>query len=150
MGKNIFPCHLFSFLSISSSLLLLLQKQYVDFDDACVEPRINDVLRSLHPGQVDNSSLHVGAYGDELLRGLEENKDYVLLPDDVFKMLIKEYTGGPHFGRKVLNKGKIWAPNYFVDLYPIRFEVCLCTKPVPGMYYLVKVFHNPYVAHYKI
>ena len=102
----------------------------------------------MHPGPIDNSVLNVGAYGDELRRGMMENKDYVLLPDDVFKMLAKEYTGGPHFGRKVLNKGTDWVPNNFVDLYPIRFEVYLC-KQVGSIFSSIKVFRSPYVPLHR-
>ena len=143
-------------------------KKYVDFDEACVEqrpgtflllvltftpfPRLTsffysteDALRSLHPGPIDNNILNKGAYGDELRRGMVENKDYILLPEETFKMLVKEYTGGPNFCRKVLNKGTLYAPNNFVDLYPIRFEVYLCTKPPRGSVIKVLIF----IVHYS-
>ena len=86
---------------------------------------------------MDNSALNKGAYGDELRRDIIENKDYILVPIDEFLMFVKEYTGGPQFGKKVLNKGTAKEPNYFVDLYPTRFEIYLCTKPVCS---LIKVY----------
>ena len=58
-----------------------------------------------------------------------ENKDFVLLPDKVIRMLVLEYGGGPHYGRKVQNKGCFESPiSNFVDLFPIRFELFSCSK----------------------
>ena len=57
-----------------------------------------------------------------------ENKDYVLLPDQDLRMLVLEYGGGPLYGRKVQKKGSEFSISYFVDLFPIRFELFSCSK----------------------
>lgn len=49
----------------------------------------------MHPGPIDNRVL-IGLYGDELSRLIVENVHFVLLPDNVFQMLLREFKGGEY------------------------------------------------------
>ncbi|KAK4389635.1 Ubiquitin carboxyl-terminal hydrolase 10 [Sesamum angolense] len=62
------------------------------------------------PGPIDNSDIIVNG-GDnkdddpQLLRTLEEGRDYVLVPQDVWEKLLKWYKGGPALPRKMISVG---------------------------------------------
>jgi hypothetical protein len=110
-------------------------KVYVDFDEEygpSTPPRPDDMLLALHPGPIDTNPLH-GSYGDEVKRGLLENRNYVLLPDDTFKHLAATYgLHGPNLARAVRNKGTGTRPVLYVDVYPVRFEMFVCKATERG------------------
>ena len=120
-------------------------KAYVDFDEEYNKPdsppRPEDMLRALHPGPIDTSPLR-GSYGDELKRGMVENRDFVLVPSDVFDLLVKAYElKGMNLGRKVQTRGGTntslgtSAANrstLYVDMYPVRFELFVCKAEEKG------------------
>jgi DUSP domain len=107
-------------------------KAYVDWEDEWSEtergPRPPDLLKSLHPGVIDNAPL-LGTVGDELRPGLAENVDYVLLPRSAYLSLVREFDGGPDLGRYVQIKrgtGSSAAGIPFLDLYPVRCDIYVC------------------------
>ncbi|PIN10414.1 Ubiquitin C-terminal hydrolase [Handroanthus impetiginosus] len=75
------------------------------------------------PGLIDNSDIVVNG-GDnkdddpQLLRTLEEGRDYVLVPQEVWEKLSKWYKGGPVLPRKMISVGD-QQKQFIVEVYPL-------------------------------
>ncbi|KAL0331584.1 UNVERIFIED_CONTAM: Ubiquitin carboxyl-terminal hydrolase 10 [Sesamum angustifolium] len=75
------------------------------------------------PGPIDNSDIIVNG-GDnkdddpQLLRTLEEGRDYVLVPQDVWEKLLKWYKGGPALPRKMISVGD-QHKQFIVEVFPL-------------------------------
>lgn len=90
------------------------------------------MIDSLHPGPIDNSSLRASNENpSELRKGLVEGVDMILLPFDVAKMLSVKYGGKLEFARSIINIGTEYSPTYQINLYPIRIEAYLCDAKHP-------------------
>lgn len=73
------------------------------------------------PGPIDNSDLLLkedGSEGDEpeLRRMLEEGRDYVLVPQQVWEKLLDWYKGGPALPRKLISQGD-FHKTFIVEVY---------------------------------
>lgn len=74
------------------------------------------------PGSIDNSDIIIGEVdsgGDDpqLLRTLEEGRDYVLVPQEVWEKLSEWYKGGPALPRKMISVGD--AKQLSVEVFPL-------------------------------
>ncbi|KAK4421450.1 Ubiquitin carboxyl-terminal hydrolase 10 [Sesamum alatum] len=75
------------------------------------------------PGPIDNSDIIVNG-GDnknddpQLLRTLEEGRDYVLVPQEVWEKLLKWYKGGPALPRKMISVGD-QHKQFIVEVFPL-------------------------------
>lgn len=83
--------------------------------------------RSDRPGPIDNSDLvsdaNDGEVGNlELIRTLEEGRDYVLVPEEVWKKLLEWYKGGPPLPRKLISQGTIYT-KFCVEVYPLCLKL---------------------------
>ncbi|GAB4858108.1 ubiquitin-specific protease ubp10 [Ancistrocladus abbreviatus] len=79
--------------------------------------------RISRPGPIDNSDLILivnDGEGDQrdLIRTLEEGRDYVLVPEEVWRKLFDWYKGGPPLPRKLISQGEI-NKNFVVEVYPL-------------------------------
>ncbi|PIA48768.1 hypothetical protein AQUCO_01300006v1 [Aquilegia coerulea] len=79
------------------------------------------------PGQIDNHHLVIGgsdSYGDdlELLKTLQEGHDYVLVSQDVWKILYDWYKGGPALPRKMISQG-VANKTLLVEVYPLCLQL---------------------------
>ncbi|KAF8412057.1 hypothetical protein HHK36_000010 [Tetracentron sinense] len=75
------------------------------------------------PGHIDNSHLVLnGDYNEgedvEILRTLEEGRDYVLVPLEVWKKFLDWYKGGPALPRKLISQG-VLHKKFNVEVYPL-------------------------------
>ncbi|CAM9338225.1 unnamed protein product, partial [Chrysoparadoxa australica] len=86
------------------------------------------------PHELDNSSLQ-GKEGWEVREGLEEGRDYVVVPEGLWGMLMHSYCGGPAFRRRVVRaraegaaaaSGAAEAGHVRVDPYPLGLTVSVC------------------------
>ncbi|KAA6379775.1 MAG: putative ubiquitin carboxyl-terminal hydrolase family protein, partial [Streblomastix strix] len=66
---------------------------------------------------IDNSKL-IKPQTSELLPGLIERKDYLIVPEKLWNQLIQWFGGGPHIARKMRKVGN----GYVVDLYPKQIK----------------------------
>lgn len=71
------------------------------------------------PPSVDNSDLIIRPGCPQLQRGLVENRDFILLNKEVWKLLDAWYPGGPVLRRRVIGEGS----NMRVELYPLCLTV---------------------------
>ncbi|XP_071919335.1 ubiquitin carboxyl-terminal hydrolase 9-like isoform X3 [Coffea arabica] len=72
------------------------------------------------PGPIDNSDLVLnGSDGadPQLLRTVEEGRDYVLVPKDVWERLYAWYKGGPVLARKMISAGD--SKQFHVEVFPL-------------------------------
>ncbi|KAJ8451081.1 hypothetical protein Cgig2_026890 [Carnegiea gigantea] len=79
------------------------------------------------PGPIDNSDLVSDANDDEvdnleLIRTLEEGRDYVLVPEAVWNKLLEWYKGGPPLPRKMISQGTI-CRKFCVEVYPLCLKL---------------------------
>ncbi|XP_075508702.1 LOW QUALITY PROTEIN: ubiquitin carboxyl-terminal hydrolase 9-like [Primulina tabacum] len=79
------------------------------------------------PGPIDNSDIVVNgtdAKDDdpELLRCLEEGRDYVLVPQEVWDKLLKWYKGGPSLPRKMISVGD-QQKHFSVEVFPLCLKL---------------------------
>ncbi|XP_077248420.1 ubiquitin carboxyl-terminal hydrolase 10-like [Tasmannia lanceolata] len=79
------------------------------------------------PGQIDNSDLLVNGMdgeGDELeIRVMmEEEHDYVLVPQEAWKKLLEWYKGGPALPREMISQG-FHHKGFSVEVYPLRLQL---------------------------
>ncbi|KZV22450.1 ubiquitin carboxyl-terminal hydrolase 9 [Dorcoceras hygrometricum] len=79
------------------------------------------------PGPIDNSDIVVNgrdAKDDdpEILRHLEEGRDYVLVPQEVWDKLLKWYKGGPSLPRKMISVGD-QQKHFSVEVYPLCLKL---------------------------
>ncbi|KAK4423195.1 Ubiquitin carboxyl-terminal hydrolase 10 [Sesamum alatum] len=75
------------------------------------------------PGPIDNSDIVVDGVenkddGPQLLRTLEEGRDYVLVPQEVWEKLLKWYKGGPVLPRKMISVGN-QQKQFIVEVFPV-------------------------------
>ncbi|OVA20111.1 Ubiquitin carboxyl-terminal hydrolases family 2 [Macleaya cordata] len=82
---------------------------------------------SYRPGQIDNADLVLGGsdagWDDlEIHRTLEEGRDYVLVPQEVWKKLHDWYKGGPALPRKLISQGVVHK-NFSVEVYPLTLQL---------------------------
>ncbi|XP_026448534.1 ubiquitin carboxyl-terminal hydrolase 5-like isoform X1 [Papaver somniferum] len=88
------------------------------------------------PPAIDNSDLindatsEDSSIGIELLDTLVEGRDYVLLPEDVWKQLFMWYGGGPVLPRKVINSGlsQTELGQLTVEVYLLRLQLIYMPK----------------------
>lgn len=76
------------------------------------------------PGPIDNSDLVLnGSDGDDpqLLRTVEEGRDYVLVPKDVWERLYAWYKGGPALARKMISTGD--SKQFHVEVFPLSLTL---------------------------
>ncbi|KAL0372890.1 UNVERIFIED_CONTAM: Ubiquitin carboxyl-terminal hydrolase 10 [Sesamum calycinum] len=83
------------------------------------------------PGPIDNNDIVVNGAenkdgGPQLLRTLEEGRDYVLVPQEVWEKLLKWYKGGPVLPRKMISVGD-QQKQFIVEasVYDLYEKVCL-------------------------
>ncbi|KAG5593506.1 hypothetical protein H5410_044020 [Solanum commersonii] len=74
------------------------------------------------PGRIDNSNIIIreadsGDDDPQLLRTLEEGRDYVLVPQEVWEKLSEWYKGGPALPRKMISVGD--AKQLSVEVFPL-------------------------------
>ncbi|KAF8379919.1 hypothetical protein HHK36_027384 [Tetracentron sinense] len=79
------------------------------------------------PGQIDNSNLVLNgndSEGDdlELLRTLEEGRDYVLVAQEVWKKFFDWYKGGPALPRRLISQGIIHK-KFNVEVYRLTLKL---------------------------
>ncbi|KAI4372132.1 hypothetical protein MLD38_010403 [Melastoma candidum] len=79
------------------------------------------------PGPVDNTDIVSNesiSEGDhvELRRMLEEGRDYVLVPQEVWEKILSWYGGGPAFPRKMILLG-YHQKNFVVEVYLLRLKL---------------------------
>ncbi|KAF8391515.1 hypothetical protein HHK36_023820 [Tetracentron sinense] len=85
------------------------------------------------PPGIDNSDLIYDAaledsnMGMELHDTLVEGRDYILLPQVVWKQLFVWYGGGPMLARKVINSG-LSQMELSVEVYPLRLQLLVMPK----------------------
>ncbi|KAK4400238.1 Ubiquitin carboxyl-terminal hydrolase 10 [Sesamum angolense] len=75
------------------------------------------------PGPIDNNDIVVNGAenkdgGPQLLRTLEEGRDYVLVPQEVWEKLLKWYKGGPVLPRKMISVGD-QQKQFIVEVFPL-------------------------------
>ncbi|KAH9617823.1 hypothetical protein KSS87_005885 [Heliosperma pusillum] len=79
------------------------------------------------PGPIDNSGLvsHL-IYSEpgspELIRTLEEGRDYVLVPEGVWNKLLEWYKGGPPLPRRLILQGSIHK-KFNIEVYPLTLRL---------------------------
>ncbi|VVB02942.1 unnamed protein product [Arabis nemorensis] len=85
------------------------------------------------PSRIDNSDLiYDSALEDpsnacEILDTLQEGRDYVLLPQEVWNQLRSWYGGGPTLARRVISSG-LSQTELAVEVYPLRLQLLLMPK----------------------
>ncbi|XP_015581523.1 ubiquitin carboxyl-terminal hydrolase 5 [Ricinus communis] len=90
---------------------------------------------SKKPASIDNSDLIYDAttIDDSHVAGIEvhdsllEGRDYVLLPQEVWKQLYSWYGGGPTLARKVICSG-LSRTELAVEVYPLRLQLLVMPK----------------------
>ncbi|KAI4303595.1 hypothetical protein MLD38_039204 [Melastoma candidum] len=79
------------------------------------------------PGPIDNGDVVLdesSSEGDyvDLHRMLEEGKDYVLVPQEVWEKLLGWYGGGPSLPRKMISQG-CYQKSFMVEVYLLRLTL---------------------------
>lgn len=79
------------------------------------------------PGQIDNSHLlldgsDVDGIDLDMHRTLEERRDYVLVPQEIWKKFHDWYKGGPALPRKLISHG-VAHKSYSVEVYPLSLKL---------------------------
>ncbi|KAI4343170.1 hypothetical protein MLD38_027704 [Melastoma candidum] len=79
------------------------------------------------PGPIDNGDIvsdESSSDGDhvDLRRMLEEEKDYVLVPQEVWEKLLGWYGGGPALPRKMITQG-YYQKSFMVEVYLLRLTL---------------------------
>ncbi|GAA0154693.1 cysteine protease [Lithospermum erythrorhizon] len=93
------------------------------FGDNSSEPQHSMISNtSERPGPIDNTSIIVGGGDDpQLIRTLEEERDYKLLPCQVWEKLYEWYKGGPALPRKMIALGD--NKQLTVEVFPLCFNL---------------------------
>lgn len=79
------------------------------------------------PGVIDNTDIIVNG-GDnkdddpQLLRTLEEGRDYVLVPQEVWEKFTEWYKGGPALPRKMISVGA-QQKHFIVEVFPLSLRL---------------------------
>ncbi|CAL9236397.1 unnamed protein product [Arabidopsis halleri] len=85
------------------------------------------------PSRIDNSdliydsSLEDPSNTSEIIETLQEGRDYVLLPQEVWNQLRSWYGGGPTLARRVISSG-LSQTELAVEVYPLRLQLLLMPK----------------------
>lgn len=79
------------------------------------------------PGPIDNSDIisngsNCGGSDLDIHRTLVEDKDYVLVPQQVWERLLGWYKGGPALPRKLISQG-VGPKQYSIEVYPLCLKV---------------------------
>ncbi|KAL7111065.1 hypothetical protein ACP275_05G064500 [Erythranthe tilingii] len=78
------------------------------------------------PGPIDNNDIVANGMDNEddlqLLRTLEEEKDYALVPQEVWDKLFKWYKGGPALPRKMISVGD-QQKQFIVEVFPLSLRL---------------------------
>uniref|UniRef100_A0A1D1YQS4 Ubiquitin carboxyl-terminal hydrolase n=3 Tax=Anthurium amnicola TaxID=1678845 RepID=A0A1D1YQS4_9ARAE len=88
---------------------------------------------SKRPTVIDNSDLinevtsEVPNVGIELHDTLVEGRDYILLPQEVWKQLYGWYGGGPILARKAISSG-LSQTELAIEVYPLRLQLLMMPK----------------------
>ncbi|GLJ47751.1 hypothetical protein SUGI_1008530 [Cryptomeria japonica] len=88
---------------------------------------------SKRPPSIDNSDLVANVKCEdpniepELHNALMEGRDYVLLPQNVWRQILKWYGGGPTIARKVITSGSS-QEDLTVEVYPLRLRLIVIPK----------------------
>jgi len=103
-------------------------KSYVGYDlpdDSSLEVNSEGGLDpQLRPGEINNSSIIADGTTDRLKFGIQENIDYVLIPERFYEdNFARVYKGGPQIYRSVINKGDTYRPIFQIELYPVFLNV---------------------------
>lgn len=105
---------------------------YVELEDPISDSPLpnlsNTVVTSKRPRPscIDNSCLIIDSKREEepeLRESLYENKDFVLLPEQVWLAFQKWYGGGPSLVRKVICTKSMPNDNLAIEIYPLRVRV---------------------------
>ncbi|EEB09446.1 ubiquitin carboxy terminal hydrolase Ubp12 [Schizosaccharomyces japonicus yFS275] len=81
------------------------------------------------PGPIDQNDITDEDTGD-LERNLQEESDFVLVPEHVWKILISWYgLNGKSYPRNVINQGTEDSSHLIVEVYPPRFRLALLVLP---------------------
>jgi len=118
---NFFPlrvCVSFSFSPLYRYLVnqkwWQLWKDYVNYD------RLNNALEGPPPGPINNSELLKDPLDTNTLYETgREGDDFAVVPQEVWDLLMKWYTGSPVIMRKVVSIGEV-NKTQRVDLHPLR------------------------------
>ncbi|KAL2458342.1 Ubiquitin carboxyl-terminal hydrolase 10 [Forsythia ovata] len=75
------------------------------------------------PGPIDNTDIIANGIDDkdddpQLLRTLEEGRDYLLVPQEVWEKLLEWYKGGPALPRKMISQGE-QQKQFSVEVFPL-------------------------------
>ncbi|CAA6664080.1 unnamed protein product [Spirodela intermedia] len=85
------------------------------------------------PSVIDNSDLineatsEVSNVGIELHDALVEGRDYILLPQEVWRQLYGWYGGGPILARKAISSGSSQT-ELAIEVYPLRLQLLMMPK----------------------
>ncbi|KAK1400572.1 hypothetical protein POM88_000177 [Heracleum sosnowskyi] len=106
-------------------------KKYTGFgaypdDEVLPEPHLIISDAADRPGPIDNSNIvSTGSNSEgedlQLLDNLEEERDYVLVSQDVWEKLFEWYKGGPVLPRKMISVGV--QQELVVEVYPLCLKV---------------------------
>ncbi|KAJ4975516.1 hypothetical protein NE237_000622 [Protea cynaroides] len=85
------------------------------------------------PSVIDNSNLIYDGTSEDSNLGLElhdalvEGRDYILLPQEVWKQLLVWYGGGPTLERKLISSG-LSQTELAIEVYPLRLQLFAMPK----------------------
>ncbi|XP_043688372.1 ubiquitin carboxyl-terminal hydrolase 5-like [Telopea speciosissima] len=85
------------------------------------------------PSVIDNSDLIYDGRSEDSNLGLElhdalvEGRDYILLPQEVWKQLLVWYGGGPTLARKLISAG-LSQTELAIEVYPLRLQLFVMPK----------------------
>lgn len=85
------------------------------------------------PSSIDNSDLLYELTSEDTNTGIDlhdalvEGRDYILLPQEVWKQLYAWYGGGPTLTRKAINSG-LSQLELTVEVYPLRLQLLVMPK----------------------
>ncbi|CAJ1411515.1 unnamed protein product [Effrenium voratum] len=104
-----------------------LWKDYTHFDrddlpsqPAVLQRSCSGTTKGERPPEIDNSDLIIRPGSSQLQSGLGENRDFILLPQEAWKLLHAWYGGGPPLRRQVIGSG---SADLRVELYPLCLTV---------------------------
>ncbi|KAL8154631.1 ubiquitin carboxyl-terminal hydrolase 9-like [Apium graveolens] len=96
------------------------------YDEVLPEPHLLISDTADRPGPIDNSNIVATGSNSEgedlqLLDNLEEERDYVVVSQDVWKKLFEWYKGGPVLPRKMISVGV--RQELVVEVYPLCLKL---------------------------
>lgn len=98
--------------------------------------------RADRPGPIDNSDIILNVNdgecdSPEIIRTLQEGRDYVLVPEEVWEKLFNWYKGGPPLPRKLISQGDIYK-QFHVEVYPLCLKLADCRDNSQSVIWLSK------------